>query len=68
MTLVPSNPEYRAKRLEMRARTGRLTNAIEDANWFIEHQPDGVELERVRDLRTTLETELARQQAKDAGE
>lgn len=68
VTLVPSNPEYRAKRLEMRARTGRLTNAIEDANWFIEHQPDGVELERVRDLRTTLETELARQQAKDAGE
>ena len=68
VTLVPGSPEYRAKRLEMRARTGRLTNAIDDANWFIEHQPDGVDLERVRELRVTLETELSRQQAKDAGE
>ncbi|MBC7967607.1 MAG: transglutaminase family protein [Fuerstia sp.] len=65
--LVPASPEYRAKRLEMRARTGRLTNAIDDANWFLEHQPDGVDLERLRELRSTLESELARQQAKDAG-
>lgn len=68
VTLVPTNPEYRAKRLEMRARTGRLSNAVDDANWFIEQQPDGVDLERVRDLRATLEVELSRQQAKDAGE
>ena len=68
VTLVPTSAEYRAKRLEMRARTGRLTNAIDDANWFIELQADGVDLERVRDLRATLETELSRQQAKDAGE
>ena len=68
VTLAPTNVEYRAKRLEMRARTGRLTNAIDDANWFIKLQPDGVDLERVRDLRATLETELSRQQAKDAGE
>ena len=65
--LVPTSPEYRAKRLEMRARTGRLTNALDDANWFLEHQPDGIDLERLRDLRTTLESELARQQAEDAG-
>ncbi len=68
VTLVPTSVEYRAKRLEMRARTGRLTNAVDDANWFIEQQPDGVDLERVRELRATLETELSRQQAKDAGE
>ncbi len=68
VTLVPTSVEYRAKRLEMRARTGRLTNAVDDANWFIEKQPEGVDLERVRDLRATLESELARQQAKDAGE
>ena len=65
--LVPASPEYRAKRLEMRARTGRLTNALDDANWFLEHQPDGIDLERLRELRTTLESELARQQAEDAG-
>jgi len=65
--LVPTSPEYRAKRLEMRARTGRLTNALDDANWFLEHQPDGIDLERLRELQTTLESELARQQAEDAG-
>ena len=65
--LVPTSPEYRAKRLEMRARTRRLANALEDANWFLEHQPDGIDLERLRDLRATLESELARQTAEDAG-
>ena len=67
VTLVPTHPKYRAQRLAMRARTGRLTNAIDDANWFLENQPDGIDLERLRDLRTTLESELASQQAEDAG-
>lgn len=62
----PANPEYRAKRLEMRARSGRLTNAIEDANWFFDNQPEGIDLERLSSLRTTLETDLARQQAEHA--
>ena len=65
--LVPTSPEYRAKRLEIRARTGRLTNAIDDADWFLEHQPEGIDFERLRALRTTLEAELSRQQAEDAG-
>ena len=63
VTLSPASPEYRAKRLEMRARNGRLTMALEDANWFIDNQVDGVDLERVRTLRTSLESELARQQS-----
>ena len=67
VSLVPTNPEYREKRLNMRARTGRLTNAIEDANWFLENLPDDTDLEGMRELRSTLESELARQQAKDAG-
>lgn len=66
VTIAPENPDYRARRLEMRARTGRLTNAIEDANWFFENQPDGIDLDRLRALRTSLETELARQQAENA--
>ncbi len=65
--LVPASPEYRAKRLEIRARTGRLTNALDDANWFLEHQPDGIDLERLRDLRTSLESDLARRAAVDSG-
>ena len=64
LTLIePANVEYRAKRLEMRARTGRLSMAIDDASWFISEQPPGVDVERVRELRQSLETQLERQQA-----
>jgi len=57
-TVSPENVEYRAKRLEMRARTGRTQMAIDDADWFIRTQPDGVDVERVRQLRQTLEEQL----------
>lgn len=57
-TVSPDNIEYRAKRLEMRARTARIQMAIEDADWFIRTQPDGVDIERVRQLRQTLEQQL----------
>ncbi|MEI7698655.1 MAG: transglutaminase family protein [Planctomycetia bacterium] len=59
----PNNVEYRAKRLEMRARTGRLHMAIEDASWFISEQPAGVDVERVRELRQSLEMQLERQKS-----
>jgi regulator of sirC expression with transglutaminase-like and TPR domain len=59
----PTNVEYRAKRLEMRARTGRLQMAIEDASWFISEQPAGVDVERVRELRQSLEMQLERQKS-----
>jgi len=57
-SIFPENVEYRAKRLEMRARTGRVQMAIDDADWFIKTQPDGVDVERVRQLRQTLEEQL----------
>ncbi|MFO0977801.1 MAG: transglutaminase family protein [Planctomycetaceae bacterium] len=60
--LDPSSVEFRAKRLEMRARTGRLQMAIDDATWFIQEQPAGVDVERVRELRTSLELQQERQQ------
>lgn len=60
--IVPANVEYRAKRLEMRARTGRLGMAIADAEWFISERPDGVDVERVRQLRQTLQDQLEQQQ------
>lgn len=56
--VIPDNVEYRAKRLEMRARTGRIQMAIDDADWFIRTQPEGVDVERVRQLRQTLEDQL----------
>lgn len=61
--LAPDSPEYRAKRLELRARTGRLSMAIDDADWFLENQPGIIDVERVRQLRQTLEQQLERQEA-----
>jgi regulator of sirC expression with transglutaminase-like and TPR domain len=61
--LEPLNPEHRAKRLEMRARTGRLEMAIRDASWFITNPTPGVDVERVRELRNSLELQLDRRNA-----
>lgn len=61
--LQPMNPEHRAKRLEMRARTGRLEMAIRDATWFINNPTSGVDVERVRELRNSLELQLERRNA-----
>lgn len=61
--LEPMNPEHRAKRLEMRARTGRLEMAIRDASWFIDNPTPGVDVERVRELRNSLEIQLERRNA-----
>lgn len=61
--LDPLNPEHRAKRLEMRARTGRLEMAIRDANWFVDNPTSGVDVERVRELRNSLELQLERRNA-----
>ena len=61
--LEPMTPEHRAKRLEMRARTGRLEMAIRDASWFINNPTPGVDVERVRELRNSLELQLERRNA-----
>ena len=63
--LEPMTPEHRAKRLEMRARTGRLEMAIRDAGWFINNPPPGVDVERVREFRNSLELQLERRKAGD---
>jgi len=65
--LEPTNPEHRAKRLEMRARTGRLEMAIRDADWFIKNELPSVDVERVRELRQSLELQLERQKAAPTG-
>jgi len=61
--LAPESPEYRAKRLELRARTGRLTMAIDDADWFLKNQTEDVDVERVRQLKQVLQLQLERKNA-----
>ena len=53
--LSEDNPEFRAKRLEMRARTGHPQAALEDADWFVEHQPEGINLPQLERLRQRLQ-------------
>lgn len=55
VALDEADPEFRAKRLEMRARTGRLTEAIEDADWFINNKPEGTNVDSLYELRGSLE-------------
>ena len=55
--------EFRAKRMEIRARTGRLTEAIEDIDWFISQPDEVVVKDVIRELRADLEKKIAVQNA-----
>ncbi len=56
--LDTSDPQARARRLELRARTGRLAEALDDANWFIKEQPEGTNTDRLFELRAELQRQL----------
>lgn len=56
--LSTDNPEFRAKRLEMRARTGHPKAALDDANWFLEHQPEGISVRQLQQLKAELESRI----------
>jgi len=60
VAVAPEEPEYRAKRLEMRARTGHRGAALEDANWFIEHRPHGIDLQQLQRIRAQLQSDTGR--------
>lgn len=59
--LAPEELEYRAKRLELRARTDRLAEAIEDVNWFIDKESVETDQDRLLELRAELQRQLERQ-------
>lgn len=56
-----SQLEFRVKRLEVRARTQRLTEAIAEVDWFLEKQPDGLDEDRLYELRAELTRQRDRQ-------
>jgi serine protease Do len=61
--ISPDNPEFRAKRLELRARTGHPKAAMEDAEWFIEHQPKGIDIHQLQQLKSRLQSNIIRSQS-----
>jgi len=64
VALDEKDPEMRAKRLEIRARSGRLQEALTDADWFIDNLPEGTNMDRLYELRAALERQLETQQQK----
>ena len=62
VALDEDDPEMRAKRLEIRARSGRLEEALTDADWFIDNLPEGTNTDRLYELRAALERQLEAQQ------
>ena len=58
LALSSDNSEFRAKRLELRARSGLIEAAIEDADWFLEHQPRGADIGRLEQLKAGLQQQL----------
>ncbi|MEQ9411857.1 MAG: transglutaminase family protein [Fuerstiella sp.] len=61
VAIDPEDHESRAKRLEIRARTGRLSEAIRDVDWFIEQQPAGTNPARLYELKAELQRQLDQQ-------
>ncbi|MEZ6130023.1 MAG: transglutaminase family protein [Planctomycetaceae bacterium] len=63
VALRPEALEFRAKRLEIRARTGRLAEAIADADWFLNQESDDFDKDRLYELRADLQRRQDHQQA-----
>jgi len=55
LAIAPESPQERWARALLRWQSGEQEGAKQDADWLLEHQPDGAELDRVRDFRAILE-------------
>lgn len=55
LTLLPDSAEDRMLRAFFLYQTGMGREALDDLAWLIEHEPEEINLERVRELRDTIE-------------
>ena len=55
LAIDPASAEDRWFRAVLRFQTGRIDEAIDDTKWLLKERPDGVELERVRQLQGILQ-------------
>jgi S1-C subfamily serine protease/regulator of sirC expression with transglutaminase-like and TPR domain len=54
VVLDPKGGAARGMRALVRAESGRQAEALADLDWIIEHQPENIDLERVRQLRERI--------------
>jgi regulator of sirC expression with transglutaminase-like and TPR domain len=52
----PDAAQERGLRAILRQQSGRHQGALADLDWFLEHQPPGIDLERIREMRAFFET------------
>jgi regulator of sirC expression with transglutaminase-like and TPR domain len=57
LTVQPDDAEARGLRAGLRYDLGDRKGALEDIDWLLEHQPEGIDLERVRQMRRLLSAE-----------
>ena len=55
LTATPDAVEERLMRAGGRWQTGDPDGALADVDWLLDHHPEGVDLERVRELRRQIE-------------
>lgn len=58
LVIDPDNIENRAMRIEIQVRTQRLKAAIADIDWMLEKQPEGMNINRVLQIKADLEARL----------
>ena len=58
LVVDPENLESRARRIDLRIRTSRITEALVDIDWMLDKRPDGMDVNRVLQLRADLEARL----------
>lgn len=56
VSIDPDSVPDRGLRAVVRYETGRRDAAIADLDWFLEHQPEGLDLERIRQMREVFKS------------
>ncbi|MBC8351844.1 MAG: trypsin-like peptidase domain-containing protein [Planctomycetes bacterium] len=54
VAIDPDSPEYRQQRAGLRAFGNRYAAAIVDLDWLLEHEPPGIDLDRIHGMRSAL--------------
>jgi regulator of sirC expression with transglutaminase-like and TPR domain len=55
VTVDPESPRDRVMRAMVRARSGDRPGALEDIDWLLQKEPEGVDVDELRKFRRTLE-------------
>lgn len=58
LVIDPDNLESRARRIDIEIRSGRISDALVDIDWMLDKRPEGMDINRVLQLRSDLEHRL----------